>query len=328
MQAGQFYQLRQADWQSLTELLDRGQHNLRRLSPEDVHALGRLYRAAASDLALAQRDFPDQRVTAYLNQLVARAHSLVYRSEPWAVGRLLRFFTHDFPRAYRNLFPFILAASLLLIIPALAAGIGAAVEPAAARWLLPEAIQPVIRDLEQQELWTDIPVHERPFASSFIMQNNLRVAFLAFSSGVLCGVFTVWVLILNGLMLGGVTGLAAHYGVAFELWTFVIGHGVIELSVIAMAGGAGLRLGWAVLQPGLHRRRDALAEAARRAVRLVGGGVPLLVVAGLIEGFVSPAEGLPWPVKWGMGLGTGALLYGYLLLAGRTPNPGDERFSL
>jgi hypothetical protein len=128
-------------------------------------------------------------------------------------------------------------------------------------------------------------------------------------------------MILNGLIIGGITGLTAHYGIGFDLWTFVIGHGVIELSVIFIAGGSGLMLGWAVIQPGLLSRRDALTIAARRAVRLVIGCVPLLVVAGLIEGFVSPAEAIPWPVKWGVGLGSGLLLYGYLLLAGREKKP-------
>jgi uncharacterized membrane protein SpoIIM required for sporulation len=84
-----------------------------------------------------------------------------------------------------------------------------------------------------------------------------------------------------------------------------------------MAGGSGLRLGWAILNPGLLRRRDALAVAARKAVRLIVGCVPLLVMAGLIEGFISPAENIPWFVKWSIGLGSGLLLYSYLLLAGR-----------
>jgi uncharacterized membrane protein SpoIIM required for sporulation len=92
---------------------------------------------------------------------------------------------------------------------------------------------------------------------------------------------------------------------------------VVELSVIAIAGGAGLALGWAVVRPGLLRRRDALATAARKSVRLIVGCVPLLALAGLIEGFISPAESIPWPTKWGVGLVSGILLYSYLLLAGR-----------
>ena len=160
-------------------------------------------------------------------------------------------------------------------------------------------------------------MQERPFASAFIMQNNIRVSFTAFGSGLTAGVMTFWVLILNGLILGGLLGLTTYYGIGFDLATFVIGHGVIELSVIFMAGGSGLMLGWAILRPGLMRRRDALAQAAKISVRLLLGAVPMLVVAGTIEGFISPAENIPPFVKWGVGIGSGILLYGYLFLAGR-----------
>jgi uncharacterized membrane protein SpoIIM required for sporulation len=87
--------------------------------------------------------------------------------------------------------------------------------------------------------------------------------------------------------------------------------------VIFMSGGSGLMIGWAILRPGLMRRRDALAQAARKSVWLLSGAVPLLVVAGLIEGFISPSEVIPWPVKWMVGIGSGILLYAYLFLAGR-----------
>jgi uncharacterized membrane protein SpoIIM required for sporulation len=317
MQVDKFYQSRQADWQALSKLLDRSQRDIHQLSTEDINTLGRLYRATTSDLALAQRDFPEHRVTAYLNQLVAQAHAVVYRSEPLALNRFLHFATKGFPRVYRETFRFTLVAALLFIIPALVAGLSTAWQPETAQWMLPAQVQHLIPDIKRQELWTDIPIEERPYASSFIMRNNIQVAFIAFGSGALAGVFTVWIMIYNGLILGGITGLTAHHNVGFELWSFVIGHGVIELSVIFIAGGSGLMLGWAVIHPGLLRRRDALTNTARKAVRLVIGCVPLLVLAGLIEGFISPAEDIPWPIKWGIGLGSGLLLYSYLLLAGR-----------
>lgn len=321
MHPDELYQTRNEDWARLTDLLDRSQRDLKRLSYSEVQDLGSLYRSATSDLALAQRDFPRHQVTAYLNQLVTRAHAVVYHGEPLAYGRLVHFVLAGFPRAYRATLPFIVTAALMFLLPALAAGAAAAWRPEAARWILPAQVQSLIPSIERQELWTGIPVDERPYASAFIMQNNIQVSFLAFGSGVLAGVLTLYVLAFNGLILGGLTGLTAYHGVGFELWTFVIGHGVIELSVIFISGGAGLRLGWAVLHPGLQRRQDALALAARQVIKLVIGCVPLLVIAGAIEGFLSPAEGLPWQVKWGVGLGSGVLLYAYLLLGGRQVRP-------
>jgi uncharacterized membrane protein SpoIIM required for sporulation len=317
MNAERFTETRRADWQALSALLDRSQNSPQKLSPAEVQELSRLYRAATADLALAQRDFPQHRVTDYLNQLVARGHALVYQGEPLAWNRLRSFVTAGFPRTFRQTGPFILAAALLFIVPALLAGLISNWNPEAARWLLPPQVQQLIPQIEEQELWTDIDVAERPYASSFIMRNNIQVTFLAFSGGMLAGLLTVYIMAFNGLILGGLTGLTAHHDVGFELWTFVIGHGVVELSVIFIAGGAGLAVGWAILQPGLLRRRDALTVAARQAVRLIIGCVPLLVLAGAIEGFISPSEALPWPVKWAVGLGTGVLLYTYLLLGGR-----------
>lgn len=317
MTAEQLYQSRQADWQKLTALLDRSQNSVKALSPEEVNELSRLYRAAASDLALAQRDFPRHQVTAYLNQLVARAHAVVYQGEPLAWNRLRHFVTAGFPHTFRRLLPFFVAAFLLFMVPAITVGITTGRDPEASRWLLPPQAQQLIPLLEQKELWTNIPVEERPGTSSFIMRNNIQVSFMAFAGGMLAGLFTLYIMAFNGLFLGGVMGLTAYYGVGFDLLTFVIGHGVVELSVIFMAGGAGLAVGWAMLRPGLLRRRDAVTIAARQAVRLIVGCVPLLVLAGLIEGFISPNETIPWPVKFGVGIGTGVVLYAYLFLAGR-----------
>jgi len=328
MRPDQLLEARQKEWQRLDELVTWGQSGIDRLSPGEVQEMGRLYRAASSDLALAQRDFPNHRVTLFLNQLVGRAHAIIYRGRPLARRQIRRFFSHDFPRTFRELGRFVLAAACLFMVPALLAGAVILLDSQAAEWLLPPEVQSLVPGLEDKTLWTDIPVNERPYSSTFIMQNNIQVSVIAFAGGILAGIPTAWILAFNGLMLGGLSGLTANYGLAFGLWTFVIGHGVIELSVVFMAGGAGLSLGWAILRPGLLSRRDALMLAARKTVILILGGVLLLVIAGLIEGFISPAEGLPWPVKWSIGIGSGVALYGYLLRAGRDdpgfsePRPG------
>ena len=317
MRVDEFYQSRKRDWETLSRLLDQGQKDMRGLSEREVHDMARLYRATTSDLALAKRDFPRNEITVYLNQLVARAHAVVYRSEPLAVKNLWHFITKGFPRLFRETWIFTFIAAMFFILPAIASGIVTYIRPSSATLLLPPEAHRLIGIVEDKKLWIDIPVEERPYASAFIMRNNIQVSFLAFASGLTAGLLTLWVLFFNGLMIGTLTGLTAFHGIGFELWTFVIGHGVIELSVIFMAGGSGLMLGWAILQPGLLRRRDALAQAARKAVSLLLGAVPWLVVAGTIEGFISPNQDIPVPVKWMVGIVSGIFLYSYLLLAGR-----------
>jgi uncharacterized membrane protein SpoIIM required for sporulation len=317
MRVDEFYQSRKNDWEALSHLLDRCQNDMRGLSEAQVRDISRLYRAATSDLALAKRDFPRNEITVYLNQLVARAHAVVYRSEPLALKRLWHFAVKGFPRLFRETWIYTFIAAMFFILPAVAGGFATYANPKLATALLPPGAHRLISIVEDKELWVDIPVEERPYAASFIMTNNIRVSFLAFASGLTAGLMTLWVLFFNGLMIGTLTGLTSYHGIGLELWNFVIGHGVIELSIIFIAGGSGLMLGWSILRPGLLRRRDSLAQAARKAVYLLLGAVPWLVVAGTIEGFISPNNDIPASIHWAVGIVSGIFLYSYLLLAGR-----------
>lgn len=317
MNVKQFVESRQHDWKVLAKLLDQTQKNIEHLTPQEVKHMGNLYRAVTSDLALAQRDFPREKITLYLNQQVARGHAILYQSEPLAMKRLFDFVQFGFPQTFRATWPFFVVSTLLFMVPALLSGYFMSVEPEASLWLLPAQVQELIPILEENELWVDIPLRDRPQFSSFIMTNNIRVAILAFAGGAAAGLFAVFVLINNGLVIGGTFGLAGFYGLGFELFTFAIGHGVIELSTIFIAGAAGLQLGWGILNPGLLNRRDSIVLSARVAMRLILGCIPLLIFAGLIEGFISPNESIPVMAKWLVGLFTGIGLYAYLLLSGR-----------
>ena len=171
--------------------------------------------------------------------------------------------------------------------------------------------------VEEGKVWFDSILAVRPLASSMIMTNNISVSFLAFAFGMTFGLGTLYLMVFNGLMLGALAGLCHTRNLDIAFWSFVLPHGVIELTAIFMAGGAGFLLATALLAPGDLPRKQALMARARQAGRLALGCVPLLVVAGFVEGFFSPAL-IPAGVKFTVAGILLALLLGYLLIPARS----------
>lgn len=308
-------------WDRLEALIARiDRHGIRTLDAREIDELALDYRAVTSDLALARGRAYDASVIGYLNRLSARAHAYVYLGTSrsgWSAVR--HFLAATFPREVRRSWrPIAVCAALTLISAAIAyaAVIG---EPANAYALLPAAaIPPVSKALHDTNFGFDRAF--APLVSSEIITNNIRVAAIALAGGMTAGVLTLWIILENGLMLGGIGALFAHAGFGLDFWATIAPHGVIELSAIAIAGGGGLLLAASIVAPGRVRRIDALVRAGRRAGTLVLGSAALLVVAGTIEGFFSPQRLGP-DVRIGFGLLTALALLCYLGLAGRAHSP-------
>jgi uncharacterized membrane protein SpoIIM required for sporulation len=148
----------------------------------------------------------------------------------------------------------------------------------------------MMETIEQRKMWTESIVTVKPLASSGIMTNNLSVSFTTFAMGISAGIGTIWMMMLNGLLIGVIGAATWKAGMAVQLWSFVAPHGVLELPAIFIAGGAGLEIARGLLFPGLLPRKVSLAQAGGRGARLLLGTIPMLVVAGIIEGFFSPSH--------------------------------------
>jgi len=309
-----FLQTRQQKWKRLEELTAKASRlHLRRLSGEEVREFGRLYRRTAADLAIAREEVRDKRLTNYLNHLVGRAHGAIYRSESSGFAGIFSFFRYEFPAVFRANFRYILTSFLIFI----ASGVFAFVVSLRDENFA-DRIDPSIREqIASHHNWTEAVNDSNPLMSTSIQTNNITVTFLAFAGGVIIGLGTLLVLLENGLMVGMVVGLCVKYKF-WEIPLFMSGHGVIELTAIFIAGGAGLMIGKALLMPGDLRRVDALVKNGLEAVKLVMGCVPMLLIAGFIEGFISPSH-IPAYFKLAVSAASAAALVAYFMKPDRRP---------
>ncbi len=317
MRERRFVIARRARWDRLAALADRAAaRGVRSLPPEEIDELALAYRAATSDLAIAKARGEDPAILAHLNRLTARAHSVVYVAAArsgWS--RVRDFVLRDFPREVRRSWAPIAFCTALTIVSALVAYVSVGADPQNVHALVPEApVGPIERPLHDSNFGFDRAFS--PAMASFIITNNVKVAAIAFAGGMTGGLLTGWIILTNGLMLGGLGALYVKAGFGADFWATIAPHGVIELSAIQIAGGAGLLIAGGYLRPGRVRRGDALKAAARRAATLVIGVALLLCVAGTIEGFVSPQR-LPIPARAAIGALTAVALAVYLLCAGR-----------
>ena len=317
MRERRFIAARRERWDRLAALADRAsKRGIRSLSPEEIDELALAYRAATSDLAIARTRGEDPAVLQHLNRLTARAHSVVYVATAHSGWhRFLEFILRGFPREVRRSWAPIGFCSLVTIVSALIAYGSVYSDPANAHALLPGmSFPPVTKALHDSNFGFDRAYS--PAVATDIITNNVRVAAIAFAGGMTAGLLTGWIILENGLMVGALGALYAKAGFGPDFWATIAPHGVIELTSIQIAGGAGLVLAGGYLRPGRARRRDALVVAARRAGTLVLGVALLLCVAGTIEGFISPQR-ISIPVRGTIGAITAVALFAYLLGAGR-----------
>jgi uncharacterized membrane protein SpoIIM required for sporulation len=290
---------RKHNWNRLDALVHQVETTgVKALSPAKLRDLGLLYRQAAADLSAIRADPSSRALAQYLNRLVSRAHNYVYSGPHVTIATVWQFFAHGYPRLFRRLSGYVLAATLISVFAGLLGALIVMVRPDFGVMFLGADR---VADLDRHKMWTESVLSIKPEAASGIMTNNISVCFVTFAGGITAGLFTLYSLFNNGLMLGAIAVVCHQHHMALSLWSFVAAHGALEIPSIMIAGAAGLRL-----------------AAGLESVQLLSGTIPLLIIAGSLEAFLSPTH-VPIALKFAVGaaLFTGLILW--LTEGGRKP---------
>ncbi|QXI16717.1 stage II sporulation protein M [Pseudomonas hamedanensis] len=309
-----------AEWERFALALERLEHGK---DTAQVSGFPKAYRHVCQHLALAQERGYSSFLIDSLQQQVLRGHQQLYRHRSHLGANLLGFILADFPRRVRQEWRLILVASLLFF--------GSLGGFAVLVYLFPELIYnliPAEQVREMQGMYDPVAGHlgrsaERAASENWVMfgyyvMHNIGIAFQTFASGLLMGVGSGFYLLYNGMIIGAVAGHLSEIGFGQTFWSFVIGHGAFELPAIALAGAAGLKLGWALIAPGRLPRGEALRLAARASVGLVCGAMLFLLIAAFVEAYWSSKTSVTPLTKYSVGGALWLAVAVYLSFAGRT----------
>ncbi len=302
---------REPNWKRLDALLKQVEKKgLKSLQASEIKELASLYRSVSADLARSRTHQVGNTLVQDLQILTSRAYNQIYqgsRRQEWQA--VIDFYKWGFPATVQQTSGYIAAATAIFLLGCAIAWWFTWQDPVFMSLIVPESLIEKVRD--KHELWMGSIVGIEPLASSGITINNIKVSFAAIAGGITAGAFTVYILFFNGISIGAVATLVGQNNLAYPFWAFVFPHGALELPAIFFAGGAGLLIARAILFPGKYKRGDALKFYGSQASQLVFGIVPMLIIAGTIEGFYSPSPLVPEPFKYLAGIGIFALLVLY-----------------
>jgi uncharacterized membrane protein SpoIIM required for sporulation len=318
-----FVAARSRDWQELDRLLGAGDM-LHKIDGAGISRVAALYRSLCTDLmrCRAARYTPD--LGTYLDGLAGRAHAALYGAQPFRLPGVIDFFARDFPRALRDNGRLFAVSCALFFLPFAVGILGALASEEFSTHVLPaQALEQMAHAYSKgfdagRDAGTDTTM------AGFYVYNNVGIAFRCFATGILFGAGSLFFLVYNGLVTGTVAGYVMSAGYGGNIWTFMCGHAPFELTAIVISGGAGLQMGYALVDTGGLTRVGSLRRAAPSIVHQILGAAAMLLIAAGIEGFWSPSS-LPPPVKWSASGVFSLLVVLYLALAGRARSSTGER---
>ncbi len=310
---------REASWRELERLVDQmSERHFRRCQPTDVLRLGQLYRGVCSDLMLAESyDLPRDTV-AYLHGLVGRTHNALYRAQGFRFRDWGRILFDSAPRMLRS-DPALRLAAGVFVVSFLLCALVAAAQPPFARHVVGDRFVEAIDHMYSRpvdSMSKEGVGRDDTAMAGFYIQHNTSIGLKCFAWGILFGLGSLFQLLSNGIILGTLFGHMAVSPHAANFYTFVTAHSSFELTAIVVAGAAGLRMGWGLIDTKGQSRASSLRREATRALPAMGASVVLFVLAAFIEGFIS-ASSLPYWTKASIAVLSALLIAAFLTLGGR-----------
>lgn len=324
----QFQQRYQDQWDQLEQLLEKIEKVSRRkrASKEERLVLPDLYRDLCQHLSIARSRCYSPNLIDHLQNLTLRTHHQLYRREFRLGNTILNFFSIDFPRALRRNIKLFWLAFALFFGSSTLFGIGCYINPELIYSMLDEQSVASMEYMYNPDNNHMLGRTEERASSSkvamfgYYINNNTGIGFRTYAGGMLAGVGTLFFLIFNGLVIGGVAGHLTQLGYGANFWSFVISHGSFELLAIVISGAAGLLLAKAMLMPGNLTRIGSLKQNARESVLLISGAALMFLIAAAIEAFWSPTAAVAQSVKYVVGVLLWIIVILYLYFSGRDDN--------
>ncbi|MBT2728105.1 stage II sporulation protein M [Bacillus sp. ISL-75] len=287
MNVKQFVKIHREEWKQLEQLITTISKYRNNITGDRITQYHRLYQKAAQHLSYSQTYFPNDEVTQYLNGLVAKSHNLLYKDQVSSIKQIRHFFSEKFIGLLFEQWKFVMFAMILFMIGALGSFLSVMNDSLHIYSILPAEIA---KGVDPEQLGKGHDAVDSSLMSASIMTNNIKVAIFAFAGGITFGLVTVYLMVYNGIIIGALAALFWHHSKSYDFWAFIVPHGMIELTAIFIAGGAGLLMGYKLFVPGQYSRSFQLKQQAIRSVQLLLGTIPLFVIAGIIEGFITPAD--------------------------------------
>ena len=288
MKEDKFISQNSETWKNLEATLEKlKSKSLYRFNKDELDSFINYYNLTCGHLSYARTNYGNSITTNYLNKLVASAHSYIYTTKTFSLKKLSIFFIAGFPLLVKkNWKPILLSTSVFLLAMAISFIFTLISTDNAGAFISQEIVDSILeRDVSEY-----VADRNGAVLSSFIFTNNIKVGILAFAFGITLAIGTVYVVYTNGYMLGALAALYVHKGGSLLFWALILPHGILELFAIFVCGGAGIIIGYSIINPGIYSRKDAFIKRGKDAIKLVLGTIPIFIIAGIIEGYFTPSS--------------------------------------